>query len=360
MQRSNEVIRQWQVLRALAASRLGLTVEALAGEHGVTPRTVRRDLSALERSGFPLIQETAESPYRWRLEAGALGGLESGFSLIELCALYFSRATLECLAGAPFHDELSRAFGRFERGLTPGMRRFLDRLPAVVGAKQVAGRKRPLRAQRERVAQLLEASLQHRVVRMRYHSMASRRTKDYEVHPYRVVYADGGLYVIAFVPAYGETRTFAVERIERLALTDEHFERPAEGIQPFAHSLGVHSGPPQRVEIDVHPALAPHLLDREWHPSQQVRHLPDGRVRLELHVCVDWALRRWILGFGAQVRVVTPSALADDILDELDAARAQYAPRLDLDLEARGPSRGWDLTSQRALPFTDMQRLTLA
>ncbi len=91
-------------------------------------------------------------------------------------------------------------------------------------------------------------------------------------------------------------------------------------------------------------------------PSQQVRQLPDGGVRVELHVSIDWALRRWILGFGSRIRVIAPSSLADDILDELDAARMQYAPHLDLEQ----PRAAWDLISQRPLPFAEFQRLSLA
>ena len=58
-------------------------------------------------------------------------------------------------------------------------------------------------------AKLLEASVAQRVVSMRYHSQESRREKEYVVHPYRLVQAQGGLYLIAFVPAYSEVRTFA-------------------------------------------------------------------------------------------------------------------------------------------------------
>ena len=112
MSRSREVVRQWQVLRSLAASRHGLTVDALASEQGVTSRTVRRDLAALERAGFPLFQETGGERLRWRIDVRGLAGLDAGFSLVELCALYFGRATLDSLAGAPFHEELSRTFAR--------------------------------------------------------------------------------------------------------------------------------------------------------------------------------------------------------------------------------------------------------
>jgi len=350
MPRNQEAIRQWQILRAIAAARCGLTIPALAKETGVTVRTIRRDLVALQESGFPLYQDSGEAGRVWKLDARAISGLDAGFTLMELCALYFSRTTLECLVGVPFHRELAQAFARFEQAITPPMRRFLDRLPAVVGARPAPGAKRP--PSRERVAQLLDAALHQRKVRMRYHSLSSRRTRDYEVDPYRVVYADGGLYLIANVPEYGEVRTFAIERILRLQIRDERFTDAPLLRDPFADSFGVHSGRAERVELEFDREAGVHVSERQWHPTQKVRMDVDGRVRVELHVVIDWSLRRWILGFGAHVRVVSPSTLAEDILDELDAARAQYAPRLDFNV----PRIAWDLGAQRPLPFADLRR----
>jgi len=355
MPRNQEVVRQWQLLRAVAASRFGLTIDALAREYRVTTRTIRRDLTALEEAGFPLYQEKVDGSTRWRLDSQALRRLDTTFSLVELCALYFSRVTLEFLAGAPFHDDLQRAFRRFEQALTPNMRRFLDRLPGVIAAKRLPGRKRHDTRHRDRIAQLLDASLHRRKVRMRYYSLASRRTKDYDVDPYRVVYAEGGLYLVAYVPEYREVRTFAVERIERLTLRDEHFAEPSQaGADVFPHSLGVHSGPPERIEVEFSARVATYVAERQWHASQKVHSHPDGTVTIELHVCNDWALRRWILGFGSNARVLAPSSLADDILDELEAARELYTPALDLDV----PRVSYDLTTQRVLPFPELHRLS--
>lgn len=348
MPRSQEAIRQWQILRALAASRLGLSVEALAAAQRVTPRTIRRDLKALDEAGFPLYQEKGERGSLWTVNAHAIKGFGSGFTLMELCALYFSRAAVESLACVPLHDELACAFARLEAALTPAMRRFLDRLPAAVGAKRSPGAVRTDRAQRQRVAQLLDASLHRRRVRMRYHSAGSGRTKDYDVDPHRLVYAEGALYLRAYVPEYHEVRTFAVSRIQRLALRDEHFAAPDGPADVFPHSLGVFSGTPERVEIEFDAAVAPYVAAREWHASQELLGLPGGGVRVEMHVCNDEALRRWILGFGSHVRVIAPFTLAEDILDELDAARAQYAPRLDLEAPPM-----WDPVDQRVLPFVE-------
>ena len=119
------------------------------------------------------------------------------------------------------------------------------------------------------MAQLLDATLHHRRVAMRYHSFSSNREKEYLVEPYRLVFAQGGLYVVAFVPGYSQLRTFAVERILSLSVTEERFEPVELPEDAFAHSLGVNQGTPERVEIAFEPHIARYVKERIWHSSQQ-------------------------------------------------------------------------------------------
>ncbi len=110
----------------------------------------------------------------------------------------------------------------------------------------------------------MEAAIHQRDVSLRYASVSSGATKDYGVHPYRLAYADGGLYLLAFVPAYGEVRTFALERIEQAALLDTKFRRrqplPAGA---FPDSLGVHTGRPVRIELEFAPHAALYVGERQ-------------------------------------------------------------------------------------------------
>ncbi len=46
---------------------------------------------------------------------------------------------------------------------------------------------------------------------------------------------------------------------------------------------------------------------------------------MSLRVSNDWALRSWLLGFGAAVRVVVPPALADALVAECQATVDAYA-----------------------------------
>src|SRR5688572_31005344 len=135
MPRNAEVIRQWTILKAMEASRRA-TIDDLARQTGVTTRTIRRDLDALQEAGFPLFDELHDGKKFWTLEQKAFRRLDAtGFTLAELSALYFSRTLVECLAATPFQRDVSSAFEKLAGALTPGMRQFLDRLPLVMQAK---------------------------------------------------------------------------------------------------------------------------------------------------------------------------------------------------------------------------------
>src|SRR5512132_4131448 len=186
--RNAEVIRQWTILRDLESSRRA-TIDDLAERTGVSTRTVRRDLEALQAAGFPLYDEVHEGKKYWTLEQRAFRRLDdTGFTLAEMTALYFSRSLVECLAATPFQKDVRRAFDKLAAALTPGMRQFLDRLPLVMQAKAEPGA-HPAAARGKEMSQLLDATLHYRRIAMRYHSFSSDREKDYVVEPYRVVFA---------------------------------------------------------------------------------------------------------------------------------------------------------------------------
>ncbi len=323
MPRNAEVIRQWSILRDLESSRR-LTIDDLAERTGVTTRTIRRDLEALQLAGFPLYDEAHDGRKYWMLEQKAFRRLDAtGFTFAELSALYFSRTLVECLAATPFQKDVRSAFDKLEEALTPSMRQFLDRLPRVIQAKADPGA-HPSASRGKDIGQLIDATLQHRRVLMRYHSFSSDREKAYTVEPYRVVFAQGALYLVAFVPEYGQTRTFALDRIKSLSLTEERFEPADTGEDAFAHSLGVHQGPPERIAIAFEPRIARYVRERLWHQSQEVQDQPDGALVVTLDVSNDVALRSWILGFGALARVLSPPELVQQIVEEIERTRDAY------------------------------------
>jgi len=328
--RNAEVIRQWTILREIERARgSGVTIDELASLCEVTTRTIRRDLQALEEAGFPLFDDKSsdDGKTRWRVNGQAFKGLAAGLTVSELCALYFSRTLVESLSGTPFRDDVESAFDKLSGVLTPHMREFLDQLPRVIATKPDPLRRRVEDPRQQQIiARALEATLQLRQANITYYSKSSDRTKTYLVHPYRLAHAQGGMYLLAYVPEYSEVRTFAVERVQEISLLEDKFT-PIEELPDaaFPHSLGVHSGPPERVEIEFQQAVADYVRARQWHPSQQLREVDGGGLHMTLDVCLDRALQSWILSFGPFARVIAPEGLAKEIATQFEEARARYA-----------------------------------
>ena len=326
--RNAEVIRQWQILREIESSRVGVTIHDLAASTGVSTRTIRRDLQALQEAGFALFDEGEENETkRWKLDAQPFRIVQEGLTVADVAALYLSRSVVEALSGWPLADELRAAFAKIDAALNPRMREFLSTLPQVVSTKAGPRAGAASHALVDVTRRLFDAARDRRVIEMRYFSAASNRAKVYVVQPYRLTLAQGGVYLVAWVPQYDAFRTFAAERIERLTVREETFRKTRElPADLFGASMGVFWGPPERIVLEFDARLAPYVRGRLWHQSQTITERPDGSLGVTLDVSNDWALRSWILGFGAGVKVLAPPALADAIAADLDQAAARYRP----------------------------------
>ena len=111
MGRNSELIRQWTLLRQLAATRTN-TIPKLAEDLNVTTRTVRRDLAALQTAGFPIFDDTVNGTKFWRMDPKAMrrAGAERADVLRAVRALFQPRAArvLRRHADAPRPAERAR------------------------------------------------------------------------------------------------------------------------------------------------------------------------------------------------------------------------------------------------------------
>ena len=205
------------------------------------------------------------------------------------------------------------------------MREFLATLPQVISTK--GGPRAAPQSDRlvDITRRLFDAARDAASSSMRYFSATSNRTKSYTVEPYRLALAQGGVYLVAWVPPYGEFRTFAAERIERLSVTEDTFKKTRElPADLFRPSMGVFWAEPEAVELEFEARVATFVRGRLWHDSQHLEELPDGRLRMTLDVSNDWALRSWVLGFGASVKILRPRALAEAVADEAKSMAKLY------------------------------------
>ena len=321
--RNAEVIRQWKILKRIEKSRY-VTAADLAEEHEVALRTIRRDIEALQEAGFPLYDDKEGGRKVWRLLEGYQQKAQAGFTMSEMAALYFGRHLMTVLSGAPFADDLDSAFVKIRAALPEKSTRYLTRISDLFGARPVPSK--DYSAKRGVIATLVDATLHERRVDMSYYSASSKRAKRYEVDPYRVVYYQGGLYLYGRVEEYNEVRTFAVERIERIALTEITFETPTDqNIEAHTRTaFGIAGGKAQEVVLRFDEDASGSVKDRTWHESQKITSHPDGSFDLTLNVALSRELKAWIRSFVPRVVVVKPQSLKDDIERDLKEALTRW------------------------------------
>ena len=321
--RNAEVIRQWKILKTVETGRYTSALK-LAEAYGVTERTIRRDIEALQEAGFPLYDDRVDGKKVWRLVEGYKQRLVQSFSLAELAALYFSRNMLSFLGGAPFAQDLESAFEKIREALPEKSLPFLSRIQELFSARPDPWK--DYSKKQDVIAGLIDATLHQRQAEIAYYSFNSKRTKSYRVDPYRLVYYRGGLYLYARAHEYGEVRTFAVERVQKVEVLDQGFDVPADfSPSEYARSaFGIFGGKAERVELLFSEAIAGYVRERSWHESQAIADEPDGRVRLTMEVAPSFDLKAWVKGFLPQVEVVRPAALRDEVAREIEAARAAF------------------------------------
>lgn len=324
--RNAEVIRQWRILKRIEAGRY-TTAQDLADEHGVTERTIRRDIEALQEAGFPLYDERSEGRKVWRLIEGYRQRLTQTFTLAELSALYFSKNLMAFLGGSPFATDLEAAFGKIKEALPARSLPYLERIQELFLARPDPWK--DYSKKKEVIAELVDAVLHQRSAKIAYFSFNSKKTKTYTVDPYRLVYWHGGLYLYARAAEYKEVRTFAVERIQSIEVSEETFEVPAD-FNPSEYArgaFGIAGGKPEAVEIAFDAAAAVYIRERVWHESQELAEGKDGSVIVRMNVAPGAELKQWVKSFLPHVKVLKPASLRTEIARDLEEARKKFAAK---------------------------------
>ena len=323
-----QVVRQLDILRTLAKSRYGISSAQLAEEYGITIRTIQRDLNDLGEAGFIITSKRQPDGQQYNfLESADLPPIN--FPLTDVSALIFIESISDFLEGTPFKKHLQDVIRRIESLISEKQISFLRQaaqayLPHIRGNKTLDDNAQTV------LAHLNKAILEQNTCQITYKAMGAEVEKEYPIDPLRLLYymEAGGLYLIARVPPHEDPITLAIERIQDLKLTEDGFaitDEVALSIEDrLRDAFGIISGEPFAVEIYFSPQQAPYIKERVWHPSQTIVEQDDGGIVIGFNAGSSYEIKRWILQFGADARVLAPDWLRHEIVQELQATIEAY------------------------------------
>lgn len=176
------------------------------------------------------------------------------------------------------------------------------------------------------ILQLVKAIVERRRCLVEYHAPWRDKPTRFPYDPYRLFNFDGGLYCIGQVSAYGGTTTLAVDRIRAIEQTGATFAMdPGFDWKRYeAEAFGVVWEKPKKVVVRFSATQAPYVREREWHPTQNIRTLRDGRVELTFLAGGAFEIMRWVLSWGSAATLLQPKSLRRQVAEELQAASRLY------------------------------------
>ncbi len=290
----------------LLRSRRNMNAAKIAEECGVTERTIYRDIIAISEANIPIYYDNG---YKYasdnflpplNISVDEYLTLTAALESSPLAELDHSKRILKAVK-TKIEAVLSRTV-RKEKAHTP--------VPANVRIRSTAR----INVEDKFYAAVEEGIRQKRVLHLKYAAIESG-VKERDVEPYFMIFIERAFYFVAYCRLRKGLRTFRLDRIEGITVTDEKFI-PRENIDPegyFKNSWGVFGGDPVEVEIIFEGKAARVILSGKHHQNEIVEKLSRGKVRYTVEVSGTYEIMRWIVGFGGEAKVVKPSFLARDI-----------------------------------------------
>jgi len=285
--------------------------QKIATELEVSPKTIQRDIDFMrDRLGLPIDYDAKRFGFYYSQAVTAFPNIE--VSEGEITALFVAQKALAQYKGTPFERPLQSAFRKITESLKDRFSFSWTDLEDVISFRSAGASAADLE-----LFELVSKSVLRSVeLDFEYRKLKSSAYESRQVRPYHLGCFENQWYLFADDLDRGQLRTFALPRMRNLSLTTKGFRRPADFsiTKILSGSFGVFSsGKKIRIRLQFDPYAARLIAERTWHESQRIRSRRDGSITLQLDLGGLEEIERWILSWGAHVRVLEPAALRQSI-----------------------------------------------
>jgi predicted DNA-binding transcriptional regulator YafY len=309
--------------RTLLTGRRAVPRDEILQKLEISLATLKRDLSKLrDRLNFPVVFDRDLGGYR----------LDITDTRQELPGLWFSQD--EVLALLTIQNMLEQ----LEPGLLgPKLKPLQKRLDEMLigqgmSAETLSQRVRVVHAGKRRLKLkcfelVAKATLERKQTKIQHFNRQTGKTVERIISPQQLVHYRDNWYVDAWCHLRKEVRSFAIDAIvECEQLNIDAKELDAEQLRTSMQSgYGIFGGTLKGwAKLKFGPERARWVKHEEWHPNQKGHEEPDGSYVLEIPYSDERELVGDILKFGADVQVISPSNLVNEVKKHISQAINNY------------------------------------
>jgi predicted DNA-binding transcriptional regulator YafY len=164
-------------------------------------------------------------------------------------------------------------------------------------------------------------------LQLSYWNRMKDETTERVVSPQRLVFYRNNWYLDAWCHLRNDLRSFSLDAMKDVSTAPGKAKDvpDAQLNEVLASSYGIFSG--SRVQwavLKFAPSVARYVALEDWHSKQRSRMEADGSYVLEVPFSSDKELAMDILRYGADVEVMAPKSLREEVGARLKAAAAKY------------------------------------
>jgi proteasome accessory factor B len=286
---------------------------SLARELEVSEKSVMRDLEFMrDQLRLPMEYDAKKWGYYYTEKTSEFPSLQVTEG--ELFALLVAEKALQQYRGTSFERPLVSAFKKMTRSLGDTISFNLDMLQQNISFKTSA---EPILNDKN-FEIIARAVAKREQLVLAYRKPGQQSVEQRKIDPYHLANINGDWFLFAHCHLRKDIRTFVPSRIQSIERTGLTFRLPKNfSIEKnLRDSFGVHSGREElQILIQFDDTVADFIREKIWHPSQKLKDLPGGGVELELRLSSLIEVRRWILGWGDNAKVISPPELVQSIRD---------------------------------------------
>lgn len=309
--------------KTLLSHRRALPREDILAALEISPATFKRDIAKLrDRLGTPIVFDRDLGGYRLDTPQDATELPGFWFTQDEILALMTIQSMIEQLDPGLLGPKLRPLRKRLDdmlshQGLDP------QQLTQRVRAMHAGKRRLPLAA----FEILAKATFERKQVRVQHHNRLSGETLARTLSPQQLIHYRDNWYVDAWCHLRQGVRSFAVDAIE----SAEILQASAKDIdlaamrQQLDGGYGIFAGAATDwAELRFSPSRASWVQHEVWHPQQQGQLHADGSYTLRVPYADERELVGDILRFGAEVQVIAPASLRQQVKTQVQQMEGLY------------------------------------
>lgn len=178
----------------------------------------------------------------------------------------------------------------------------------------------------DKISKICSGIMNNKSIDISYFNINRNEITFRKVDPYDIIFKYGKWYIVGYCHFNKYIEIFDINRIKNIKDTKDTFIISKDfSINNFLEKYKtIFIKDKMKVQLKFNKNRADFIKNNRWYANEEINELKDGNILFEVYVENFKEIKRWILGFGEDVQVLSPKELKNQLRDEVSKLNNIY------------------------------------